>query len=101
MSAPQCSVASAARTPLPAPVTKDHCQRNDNDCQSKGKQKLERRIGLTEMRPEVENQANKYDNARQSADVCRKFQPPNSNTQEATPSQPYVRSSFSLYSCAD
>jgi hypothetical protein len=39
---------------------KDRCRPNDNDCQSKGKQELERRMGLTEMRQEVENQA-KYD----------------------------------------
>jgi len=62
VSARQCSVAPAARAPLPPRITKDHCQWKYNDCQSKGKQKLERRIGLMEMRREVHNQANKnYD----------------------------------------
>jgi len=32
VSAGLCSAASAARAPLPPRITKDHCQRKDNDC---------------------------------------------------------------------
>jgi len=62
VSARQSSAAPAAGTPLPPRITKDHCQRKDNDCQSESKQNLKCRIGLREMCPEVDNQANKnYD----------------------------------------